>query len=127
MNEMERKNVFRRKFLGSGLLGAAGLSVLPGLSTAATIASSTAIQTSTLRVGFIGVGRQAMGILNGFLSLPGIEVVACSDVYGIKRERFIKRATDHYAKSNQNIEVEGYENYRDLLDRKDIDAVVIAS
>lgn len=127
MNEKERTNVSRRKFLGSGLLGAAGLSVLPGLSTAASVSSGKAVQASTLRVGFIGVGRQAMGILNGFLSLPDIEVVACADVYGIKRERFVKRTQDHYLKTNQNVKVEAYENYRDLLDREDIDAVVIAS
>jgi len=128
MNEKEKTDFSRRKFLGSGLLGAAGLTVLPHFGIAETAAKKTpAPVASVLRVGFIGVGRQAMGILGGFLPLPGIEVVACSDVYGIKRERFVKRAKDYYSKNNQNIQVDDYEDYRDLLKRADIDAVVIAS
>src|SRR5690606_3246481 len=128
MNEKEKNNFSRRKFLGAGLLGAAGLSVLPQLGKAESAKKADpSADSSTLRVGFIGVGRQAMGLLNGFLSLPGIEVVACADVYGVKRERFIQRTRDYYSKNSQSIAVEGYENYKDLLKREDIDAVVIAS
>ncbi|HLT07704.1 MAG TPA: Gfo/Idh/MocA family oxidoreductase [Cyclobacteriaceae bacterium] len=118
----------RRKFLGTGLLGAAGLSVLPQVGRAEDAANSAVKgDSSIIRLGFIGVGRQAIGLLNGFMSLPGIEVVAGSDVYGIKRERFLRRTRDYYAKNNKDVKVEVYENYRDLLQREDIDAVVIAS
>jgi len=128
MNEKEKAHFSRRKFLGAGLLGAAGLTVLPKFGKAES-AKRTDLRadSTTIRVGFIGVGRQAMGILNGFLPLPGIEVVACADVYGVKRERFIQRTLDYYSDNNKNVQVEGYEDYRDLLKREDIDAVVIAS
>ncbi len=39
----------------------------------------------------------------------------------------MKRVNDYYTKNDQQIEVETYENYKDLIARKDIDAVVIAS
>ena len=128
MNDKEKAQFSRRKFLGASLLGAAGLTVLPqiGKGEGRAKAASNA-DSSTLRLGFIGLGRQAMGILNGFLPLPGIEVVACSDVYGVKRERFLQRTRDYYTKNNQNVEIEAYENYKDLLKRDDVDAVVIVS
>src|SRR5690554_3352067 len=128
MNEKEKTNFSRRKFLGTGLLGVAGLTAIPHVGIAGSSAKSkVSAHASVLKVGFIGLGRQAMGILRGFLPLPGIEVVACSDVYGIKRKRFLKRATDYYSQNSLNIEVEEYEDYKDLLKRADIDAVVIAS
>ncbi len=127
MDEKEKINFSRRKFLGKGLLGAAGLAVLPQLGMARAAAKQSAADAATLRIGFIGLGRQATGILGGFLPLPGIEVVACSDVYGIKRKRFIGLINDHYSKNGQRVEVGEYEHYRDLLAREDIDAVVIAT
>src|SRR5690606_3610334 len=84
-------------------------------------------EAAILRLGFIGLGRQAMGILRGFLPMEGIEVVACSDVYGIKRERFVNTINEHYNTSGQNVKVEAYEDYKALLARPDIDAVVIAT
>src|SRR5690554_3451304 len=103
MDKKEKLSLSRRKFLGSGLLSAAGLTVLPQVGRAEAPSETVDSSVPKLRVGFIGVGRQAMGILNGFLPLPGIEVVACSDVYGIKRERFLLRARDYYSKNGQNI------------------------
>src|SRR5690606_7604066 len=103
MNENDKLNFSRRKFLGSGLLGAAGLTVLPQMGTASPQHEPTAAEAATLRMGFIGLGRQAMGILRGFLPMQGIEVVACSDVYGIKRERFVNTINEHYKKNSQNV------------------------
>lgn len=118
----------RRKFLGTSLLSAAGLSFIPGLSSAKTNSFSGAEDIHQIRLGFIGVGRQAMGILNGMMRIPGVEVLACADVYEIKRERFqirAKRLAEEWGKKNSNIDV--YSDYKKLLTRADIDAVVIAS
>jgi predicted dehydrogenase len=79
-----------------------------------------------IRLGFIGMGRQSMFLLNGFLQIPGVEVVAGCDVYGIKRKRFEKRVTDFYAKAGKKVTIETYEKFQDLLARNDINAVVIA-
>ena len=68
-----------------------------------------------------------MYLLNGYLGVSDVQVVAGSDVYGVKRDRFLKRVNDYYAKSDQQVAVETYENYKDMIAREDIDAVVIAS
>jgi predicted dehydrogenase len=67
-----------------------------------------------------------MFLLNGFMQIPGVQVLAGCDVYGIKRKRFEKRVTDFCLKAGKEAKVKTYEKYQDLLKRKDIDAVVIA-
>ncbi|MEX2512781.1 MAG: Gfo/Idh/MocA family oxidoreductase [Cyclobacteriaceae bacterium] len=125
MSKQIKSFLSRRKFIGTGLLGAAGMGILPKVSWGKSNLPS--IKPETLRLGFIGLGRQSMGLMNSFISLPEVEVVAGCDVYEVKRERFKKKAGDYYAGQQKKIEVEVYENYHDLLARKDIDAVVIAT
>jgi predicted dehydrogenase len=67
-----------------------------------------------------------MYLLNGFLQIHGVKVIAGCDVYGIKRKRFEKRVTRFYSTAVNKIKIESYEKYGDLLKRKDINAVVIA-
>lgn len=114
----KKRNFSRRAFIGTSALGVAGLTLLPGCAVSAT---------EPLKVGFIGVGRQAMYLLSSFINIEGIKIVACADVYGIKRKRFEKRVSDHYLEQGVESDVKSYEDYKDLLARKDIDAVVIAS
>jgi predicted dehydrogenase len=117
------KNVIsRRRFLGSAALGMAGMVVLPGIAGSC----KSEKKSTDIRMGFIGLGRQSMFLLSGFLELPGTQVVAGCDVYGIKRERFKKRVSDFYTKNKREFKVDLYEKFEDLLNRKDIDAVVIA-
>jgi predicted dehydrogenase len=117
---MSSKNTFsRRAFLGTSLIGVAGLTLIPGCKLSAP--------SDTLRVGFIGLGRQAMFLMNSFITLEGVKVVAGADVYGIKNERFVRNVKAYYDKAGVECDVKAYENYKELLDRKDIDAVVIAS
>lgn len=116
----------RRKFLGTSLLSAAGLSFLPKTGLAAS--PQFFEDHHEIRLGFIGVGRQAMGILNGMMRIPGVTVLACADVYEIKRERFKQRVTRISQELGKNDpKAEAYADYKELLKREDIDAVVIAS
>ncbi|WP_194975394.1 Gfo/Idh/MocA family protein [Aquiflexum lacus] len=124
-----KKNIFsRRKFLGTSLLSATGLSFLPKTAFANNPQFSIAEDIHQIRLGFIGVGRQAMGILNGMMKIPGVEVLACADVYEIKRDRFRLRAEKISNELGKPIiKVDLYKDYKELLARPDIDAVVIAS
>lgn len=115
------KNFSRRRFLQTTLAGAAGLSVLP------LIKSCRVSPNDIVRLGFIGLGQQAMGLMNGFLSIPGVHIVAGADVYGIKRERFSHRLGNIYGERNILVGVSTYEDYREILERPDIDAVVIST
>jgi predicted dehydrogenase len=117
----QKKVMSRRRFLGSAAIGMAGIAIIPGLATSCKTTPDTDI-----KLGFIGMGRQSMFLLNGFLQIPGVKVLAGCDVYGIKRKRFEKRVNEFYAKAGKEVKVETYEKFEDILARQDINAVVIA-
>jgi predicted dehydrogenase len=110
----------RRQFINSGI-GMAGVMILPKIT-----AFAKASAEADIRLGFIGMGQQSMFLLNGFLQITGVQVLAGCDVYGVKRKRFEKRVNTFYAKAGKEVKVETYEKFEDLLSRSDIDAVVIA-
>ena len=118
--EEQKKGWSRRRFLGASAIGMAGLAVLPAMT------GCTAETDSSLKIGFIGLGRQGMFLLDGFLKIPGVTAVAACDVYGIKRKRFERRVNAFYTKAGKTVKIETYEKYGDLLAREDIKAVVIA-
>ena len=125
---MSSNSFSRRKFLGASLLTSAGLSLLPGLSLASSPTQLFKAAHERVRLGFIGVGRQAMGLLNNFMRIPGVEVVAAADVYAIKRERFALRVQKNMTEAGKTyVAPKLYEDYRELLANPEVDAVVIAS
>ena len=74
-------------------------------------------------MGSIGVGNMGFGDMNAFMNIPETQVVAVCDVKRPMRER-AKRAVDaHYG----NADCAVYNDFRELLDRNDIDAVSIAT
>ncbi|MBC8004068.1 MAG: Gfo/Idh/MocA family oxidoreductase [Verrucomicrobia bacterium] len=124
MEKKEKEAFSRRKFLGYSALGLAGLTILPSwvMANGQRIAPSDRVVLA-----FIGVGRQGLSDFNSFSKCPGVQVVACCDVDQIKRERFKKRAEAWQKSMNMSPRIDMYEFYEDLLDRKDIDAVSIAT
>lgn len=124
MKKAEKENLSRRRFLGYSAFGLTGLTILPSW----TISNGVRIAPSDRVVmGFIGLGRQGVSDFNSFSSCLGVQVAACCDVEQKKRERF-KRKVEVWQKS-QNVapRCDMYEFFEDLLDRKDIDAVSIAT
>lgn len=115
------QTISRRRFIRTSIAGAAGLSVFP------LIKSCKAPANDIVRLGFIGLGQQAMGLMNGFLTVPGVHIVAGADVYGIKRERFEYRLRNIYSERNIIVNVSTCEDYRNIMDRPDIDAVIIST
>jgi predicted dehydrogenase len=85
--------------------------------------------SDTINLGYIGLGRQSNGLLNRFLDTKQVAVLAACDVDKLKTERF----QQWHAKSLERVpelakhQIQVYEDYRELLDRKDLDAVVIAT
>ena len=117
----------RRNFLRVTALGAAA-SMLPMNAFASAPATKKADKNSKVQMGFIGLGQQAMYLLQGFMSMDDVRVVAGCDVYDVKRDRFVRRVKDYYTqKGEKKVKVDVYEDYQDLLARPDIDAVVIAT
>jgi myo-inositol 2-dehydrogenase/D-chiro-inositol 1-dehydrogenase len=75
----------------------------------------------TVRVAFIGVGNRGSHLLRTMLKVPGIQVAAICDIDPdtLKAAMETARTAGHSP--------EAFTEYRRLLDRKDIDAVVIAT
>ena len=92
---------------------------------AAAVGSAAILQAQSpndaVRVAFIGVGNRGSYLLRNMLKVPGIKVVAICDIDPEALKKGVAAAT---AAGNSP---EGYEEYRKLLDRKDIDAIVIAT
>jgi len=121
MENQQKKGVSRRRFLGTTALSMAGVAMFSSLA-----ACKQKVVDNDLKIGFIGMGQQAMFLMNGFLQIPGVKVIAGCDVYGVKRQRFEKKAKAFYAKAGLEVEIQTYEKYQDLLARPDINIVVIA-
>lgn len=113
----------RRDFIGKTALGAAAITILPRhvLGGNGFLAPSDRIN-----LGYIGVGKQVPVLLHGLMGVPETMVIAAADVNSQKLSHFIGEANKLNAKKSGH-EVQGYGDYRELLGRKDIDAVVIAS
>ncbi len=116
----------RRSFVKNALLGGAGLAVLPGFLR--TPARGAVTANRRINLAQIGCGRMGTTDLEGTLAHPLARVVAVCDLdarrLGIAREKIVK----FYQKQGEtNVDVTAYHDFRDLLARPDIDAVVVST
>ena len=115
----------RRDFIRTTSLAAAAPLILSGCGTTPPRAKAG----NRLTIGCIGLGTQGRGLLGGFLGKKETQVVAVCDVDTTRRDHGRKIVDDFYTKQNA-IDYRGcatYADFRDLLAREDIDAVVIAT
>ena len=112
--------ISRRRFLKAAGAASAVPLFVPGsaLGRAGRIAPSQRIV-----MGSIGVGGMGFGDMNAFMSLPEAQVVAVCDVKRTMRERAKRAVNAHYGTSDCAV----YNDFREFLDRNDIDAVAIAT
>jgi predicted dehydrogenase len=96
----------RRTFLASS----AGLYVL------------NAAPSDTVRLGVIGAGGRGTFVMAAFARNPTVQVIAVCDVYEPNLERGISAAS-----ANGERKVQAYRHYPELLNDKDVDAVLIAT
>ena len=117
----------RRSFLAAS----AGAIAAPALigSTALGAQEKTA-PGDRLTLGFIGMGTQNRGHLNRYLGHKDVQVLAVCDVDTTRRESaraMVEKKYGDAMKSGAYKGCAGYNDFRELLARKDIDAVVIAT
>ncbi|MEX2231103.1 MAG: Gfo/Idh/MocA family oxidoreductase [Cyclobacteriaceae bacterium] len=120
------KNISRRNFIKSAAI-VSSFFIVPRrvLGGAGYLAPSDKIV-----LGFIGCGKQSAGLQRRFFNLPEAQIVAASDVYALKLDKFITINNQLYAEKTGQSSYSGtaaYADYREILAKKDIDAVVIAS
>ncbi len=111
---MSSKRIGRRSFLK--VAAASGL-VVPRLARAAAPAAGVLGANDKLVVGCIGVGGQGSYLLNLAKQTRPISIAAVCDVDRAHAEKAAKAAGEGVAT---------YGDYRRLLERKDIDALIIA-
>jgi predicted dehydrogenase len=116
----------RRGFLRATSLAATVPLLLPASIWAADKESTP---NSRLTLGFIGVGKQGRFLMDCFLPHSGVQIVAVCDVDTTRRESSRKKTEEYYSiKGDKAFKgCEAYKDYRELLARKDIDAVVIGA
>ena len=116
-----KNRINRREFvkgIGAGAVAAIGL---PYVISSKVLANPP---SGRITLGFIGMGKQGRGLLWSFLQQPGCRVVAVCDVDEQKLGRAKAMVDDCYAMLG---ECAGYRDFREVLARRDIDAVVIAT
>jgi predicted dehydrogenase len=120
-----RHSVSRRRFLKASSVAAAAPFILPS-----HVWSAETQPNDRITIGHIGMGTQNRGLMGGFLGRGDCQVVAVCDVVPERRDAAQKTANDRYAKDRESGTYKGcevYADYRELIGRKDIDAVVIAT
>ncbi|MGH9577088.1 MAG: Gfo/Idh/MocA family oxidoreductase, partial [Terriglobales bacterium] len=113
----------RRHFLKTTAAVAAAPFILPSRVWAQA-------PSKRLAVGLIGIGMQNRGLLGGFLTMAGVQVVALCDIHKLRLNDAVERVHKAYAKDKESGAYKGcdaYGDFRELIARKDIDAVVIAT
>lgn len=113
----------RRNFLKTGTAAAAGFMILPRhvLGGNGFVAPS-----DRLNLGYIGTGKQVYTLLRRIGEVPETMVIAACDVDRKKLAKFVGDATQLNA-TKASHSVVPYADYRELLSRADIDAVVVAT
>jgi hypothetical protein len=123
--------VNRRKFLQDSCATTASLLLGPAVIPGSALGKNGSVPPSKrVALGHIGVGGQGGGLLGGFLGLPQGQSVAVCDPLRNRRDEQAKRVEDHYASERQKGSYKGCtacHDFRELLAREDIDAVVIAT
>jgi len=118
------KQIGRRDFLKDVAGVTAGAVAFPYIIQSSALGrAGRAAPSNRIVVGCIGVGPQGCGVMAGFLSQADAQVVAVCDVKTDIRQAAKQQVDKHY----QTTACRGYNDFRELLARQDIDAVMIAT
>ena len=122
-----KKNPSRRSFLKKAALGSAALTALPQISSAST-AKRIAMEriyadlrysaNDKVNLAVIGSGIQGIYDTTAALKVPGVKLVAACDLYTGRLTR---------AKELWGDDIFVTRDYREILNRNDVDAVIVAT
>lgn len=122
---MQHAPLSRRQFLRRSLATAA---VAPYILP--TLARGQAAPNNRVTLGVIGTGLMGNSHLDGIVRYPEVQIVAVCDVHRGRREDARQKVEQGYAERTASGDFKGvdaYNEYERVLERDDIDAVLIAA
>lgn len=123
---MDQSSVNRRDFLKTSGTAAVAAGAVAGVVSAPSPARAAG-SNERIRVGFIGPGGRGFGAHVKTLTKlakdgANVELVAVNDVYSVQQDMVA-----NYIKTETGREPKKYDDYKDLLADKDVDAVCIGT
>ena len=132
--------ITRRRFLGRTATVLGSALAAPVIVPASALGRNGLLAPGErITMGFIGVGTQGGGhllggawtyVAGGYAGRKDVQVLAVCDAWRDRRERACRRVNDHYAEvygQGSYKSCGAYQDFRDILARPDIDAVLIAT
>jgi predicted dehydrogenase len=121
---MRNKAINRRRFLKRAAGTAAGAMSFPYIVSSSALGGAGGIAASErITVGCVGVGPQGSGVMGNFLRQKDARVVAVCDV----KDPVLKAARDRVNGHYKSTGCSAYKDFRELMARDDIDAVLVAT
>src|SRR5262245_39465959 len=121
------RKLSRRSFVkAAAAIGCAGPLILSGHRRS----QGASGPNGRINLGFIGVGTMGRGHVGRFLGMGDVQVVAICDVVAERTNAAKEQVEQKYAEAAKSGAYKGcatYVDFRELLARKDIDAVLIAT
>ncbi len=111
----------RRSFLGTSLAASAALTTIVPAHVLGREGSTA--PSERIHLGVIGIGPRCTYDLKAMLPMEDIRCIAIADVQEKRRDAGKKLVDEHYGNGDLKL----YRDFRELFDRKDIDAVLIAT
>jgi predicted dehydrogenase len=116
---MSSSKLSRRRFIDL----AAGTTVLAGATKVRAGQSGPVGANGRVRLGVIGAGGRGNMVGGFFLRHADAQILALADPYKMR----LDRTFDSLSKVQSGVKIDAYEDYRRIIERKDIDAVLIAT
>ena len=115
---MSNEKSTRRQFLKRAGMSTAVVA-LPAIVPSSVFGAEA--PSNRIAMGHIGVGGRGGGLLGGFLGLKDCQCIAVADAFQSRRDRAVARIDGHY----KGKVAAAHADFRELLARDDVDAVVI--
>lgn len=114
----------RRDFIAKSAVGTLAFSIVP---RSVLGGEGYTVPSDKISLGWIGTGKQSNVLLRGINRCPEALIQAVCDVDSQKLERFVGMIGKAQSEAGKTADLQRYRHYREMLGRKDIDAVVIAA
>jgi predicted dehydrogenase len=117
-----RTGLSRRGFLKRSAVAAGAFGIPTIIPASALGADGTTAPSNRINIGCIGVGSQGTGNMRNFVRREGTQIVAVCDVDKAHRDNAKRLVDEAYG----NSDCATYNDFRELLERDDLDAISLA-